>query len=267
MSSLADDLRHDPHCPLRDQTIAELHEYRRFLVLKVTHGDADALLLSPSPFIDFAWGVHLLDTQSYTAMCARLPVFIPRNAKDKCWTDAANLARRRNNTLANYRARWHEPPSTYWSSQAQPTHFRVGPPGAFQVLVRGDEGRTDVLYVRPTDTVARLHEQYHDLVDWTGAVELIRFFLGSRDISSRPEANVAEAGIDKDAIIDTVWHVHLLDTRAYLAMKEQLPFFFHHDPRGAYDARRTGPTVPTDAGATGISWPSLGISDSCRLAR
>ncbi|KAJ3374521.1 hypothetical protein GGF31_007299 [Allomyces arbusculus] len=149
----------------------------------------------------------------------------------------------------------------------------------------------DVLYVRLTDTVARLHEQYHDLVGWTGAADLIpritpcttldpttppraviqaatdaviHFLEHDLDLTTlashlrRSAALPADVDLalreyrrflilkvmhrDEHAIllspspvVDTVWHAHMLDTRAYLAMNDQLPFFVHHDPRGAYD--------------------------------
>ncbi|KAJ3365276.1 hypothetical protein GGF32_009781 [Allomyces javanicus] len=94
LDSLAANLRNDPHAlvPTADIDLA-MHEYRRFLALKVAHNDGNAVLLSPSAIIDAVWHMHILDTRAY---------FEPKGAWD---ADRANRARRLENTLACYHAR------------------------------------------------------------------------------------------------------------------------------------------------------------------
>ncbi|KAJ3051537.1 hypothetical protein HK097_007445 [Rhizophlyctis rosea] len=46
-----------------------LTEYRRFLILKIHYEEKNIGLLIPSPAIDKAWQLHILDTQRYYDMC------------------------------------------------------------------------------------------------------------------------------------------------------------------------------------------------------
>jgi hypothetical protein len=48
---------------------AIVHEYLRFLELKLEAADSNGTLLSPSPLIDQLWHLHILDTQHYAADC------------------------------------------------------------------------------------------------------------------------------------------------------------------------------------------------------
>ncbi|KAJ3053558.1 hypothetical protein HK097_003987 [Rhizophlyctis rosea] len=41
-----------------------MYEYRRFLILKIYHRDADGTLLSPSLFANQVWNTHVTDTRS-----------------------------------------------------------------------------------------------------------------------------------------------------------------------------------------------------------
>lgn len=60
----------------RDNIALGVAEYVRFLMLKVTWNDTDALKLSPSPPIDLIWHEHILDTGAYARCCERLGVFL-----------------------------------------------------------------------------------------------------------------------------------------------------------------------------------------------
>ncbi|KAJ3352872.1 hypothetical protein GGF32_003536 [Allomyces javanicus] len=118
LAQLAVNLRHDPHASVHEADIdLAVREYRRFLILKVVHNDAHALLLSPSPVIDAVWHAHILDTRAYAAMNEHLPSVIHYEPKGDWDADTPNRARRLKNTLTCYRARWGEPPALIWSER------------------------------------------------------------------------------------------------------------------------------------------------------
>ncbi|KNE64956.1 hypothetical protein AMAG_10621 [Allomyces macrogynus ATCC 38327] len=52
--------------------------------------------------------------------------------------------------------------------------------------------------------------------------------------------------LSPSAVIDAVWHAHILDTRAYSAMNQQLPFWIHHEPKGAWAAEHANRTQRLD---------------------
>ncbi|KAJ3348671.1 hypothetical protein GGF32_006048 [Allomyces javanicus] len=114
LDSLAGNLRNDPYTVPVDLIDLALHEYRRFLVLKVVHNDGQAVLLSPSAIIDALWHAHIVDTRAYLAMNEQLPFWIHHEPKGAWDADRTNRARRLENTLACYRARWGEPPAAIW---------------------------------------------------------------------------------------------------------------------------------------------------------
>ncbi|KAJ3351329.1 hypothetical protein GGF32_004328 [Allomyces javanicus] len=180
LSSLADDLYADPTFPLpKDWRCIHNHivEYRRFLVLKVVHRDADAQLLSPSPIVDHIWHAHILDTKAYAAMCAKLPFFIHHNPKGARKTDDQSRARRRENTRACYYARYGMP-----------------------IFVKGLRGQTDTLYVRSTDSLNRVHELYQEKA---GCVEGgYRLIFAGKQLQG--EVSVVDAGISKERVMGVV---------------------------------------------------------------
>jgi hypothetical protein len=81
-------------------------EYCHFIELKITMGDYDALILSPSPFVDSMWHLHILDTRRYSGMCSKLPSFIHHDPD--AGKDPEARRKRYNNTLFAYRARFGE---------------------------------------------------------------------------------------------------------------------------------------------------------------
>jgi len=48
-----------------------VHEYRKFMRLKIELKDFNAKKLSPSPKIDQVWHLHILDTKSYALWCGK----------------------------------------------------------------------------------------------------------------------------------------------------------------------------------------------------
>ncbi|KAJ3374540.1 hypothetical protein GGF31_007318 [Allomyces arbusculus] len=90
LDSLAVNLCNDPYAMPADLIDLAIHEYRRFLVLKVAHNDGQAVLLSPSAIIDAVWHAHILDTRAYLAMNQRLPFWIHHEPKGAWVADSMN---------------------------------------------------------------------------------------------------------------------------------------------------------------------------------
>ncbi|KNE54080.1 hypothetical protein AMAG_00080 [Allomyces macrogynus ATCC 38327] len=182
LAALTAYLRNDPHAliPTADINLA-IREYRRFLVLKVTHNDGNTVLLSPSSVVDAVWHAHILDTRAYLAMNERLPFWIHHEPKGAWVADCANRQRRLENTLACYRARWGEPPAEIWiEAQAamiqleksavplaglstahkrlQPNHGCGYPASAetlMQIFIKTLTGKTITIEMLPLDSIAR----------------------------------------------------------------------------------------------------------------
>jgi len=99
-------------------------EYCRFIELKITMGDYDALKLSPSPLVDSMWHLHILDTRRYSDMCSTLPSFIHHNPDGG--NDPEARRKRYENTLLAYRARFgKDATSTIWPSDLYMEDVRI----------------------------------------------------------------------------------------------------------------------------------------------
>jgi uncharacterized protein (TIGR04222 family) len=107
--------------PARAHRVAE--EYRRFLWIAGTTSD----LVSPSPDVDQAWHLHLLDTRSYwEELCPKIlgrALHHERGRGGLVRSKSLDQAYRR--TLAAYRAAFGEPPADVWPAPpdglAEPT--------------------------------------------------------------------------------------------------------------------------------------------------
>ncbi|KNE54079.1 hypothetical protein AMAG_00079 [Allomyces macrogynus ATCC 38327] len=194
LAQLAVNLRHDPHASVHEADIdLAVREYRRFLILKVVHNDAQALLLSPSPVIDAVWHAHILDTRAYAAMNEHLPSPIHYEPKGDWDADTPNRARRLKNTLTCYRARWGEPPALIWLerraareppepeeadvSSSPPPYLATSPlpphrrsrsrsktrPPTLSLSISDSRGNDIKVTVDPNDTVRQLKVEYHRL--------------------------------------------------------------------------------------------------------
>lgn len=42
--------------------------------------------------------------------------------------------------------------------------------------------------------------------------------------------------LSPSSLVDAMWHLHILNTRQYSAMRADLPSFIHHNPDGGKDA-------------------------------
>ncbi|KNE64979.1 hypothetical protein AMAG_10646 [Allomyces macrogynus ATCC 38327] len=214
-----------------------LREYQRFLALKVLHHDNNALLLSPSPAIDFIWHAHILDTKVYVAMCASLPFFIHHDPAGAL--DPASRAHRRAATLATYRARFaEEPMANIWA--VDPTTEPVAAPAPFPPP--GQNRTPDVLPV--TTTVLDFLDRHLDLAPLAAglyrfpppelpsltlvphAVREYRRFIALKVLAGDADDTL----LAPSPLVAAVWAAHVLDTRAYAGMCSHLPFFIHHDP-------------------------------------
>lgn len=96
-------------------------EYRRFLWLAASSAE----LASPSPAVDRAWHLHLLDTRSYwDRLCPKVLGRALHHEPsrggpiERCRLEAA-YAR----TLARYRNAWGEPPEDIWARPGTPGRF------------------------------------------------------------------------------------------------------------------------------------------------
>jgi len=91
-----------------------LPEYKRFLALKVSLGDLNAVVLSPPADIDAIWHAHILDTRHYRTVCEALGGgFIdhdPNGGSDVAARDARRLK-----CLAEYKKAFGQAPEV-WSS-------------------------------------------------------------------------------------------------------------------------------------------------------
>ncbi|KNE64984.1 hypothetical protein AMAG_10651 [Allomyces macrogynus ATCC 38327] len=114
LSALASSLKHARHPSIADVDLA-LREYRRFLLLKVAYKDEFATILAAPPPIALVWHLHILDTQAYAAMNARLPFFLHHKLASA--NDAAQRARHLATSRDYYRARWGDPPNSVWDPQ------------------------------------------------------------------------------------------------------------------------------------------------------
>ncbi|KAJ3374526.1 hypothetical protein GGF31_007304 [Allomyces arbusculus] len=111
LSALASALKHTRHPSIPDVDLV-LHEYRRFLLLKVASKDEFATILAAPPPIALVWHLHILDTQAYAAMNARLPFFLHHKLASA--SDTAERARHLVTSREYYRARWGDPPNSVW---------------------------------------------------------------------------------------------------------------------------------------------------------
>ena len=107
--------------PARAHRVAE--EYRRFLWIAGTAGH----FVSPSPDVDQAWHLHLLDTRSYwEELCPKNPGtgVAPRAGRGGL-VRSKSLDQAYRRTLAAYRAAFGEPPADVWPAppdgRAEPT--------------------------------------------------------------------------------------------------------------------------------------------------
>ncbi|KNE54089.1 hypothetical protein AMAG_00091 [Allomyces macrogynus ATCC 38327] len=111
LSALASSLKHARHPSIPGVDLV-LHEYRRFLLLKVAYKDEFATILAAPPPIALVWHLHILDTQAYAAMNARLPFFL--HHKLSSTNDTAERARHLATSREYYRTRWGDPPKSVW---------------------------------------------------------------------------------------------------------------------------------------------------------
>jgi hypothetical protein len=107
---------------------AIVHEYLRFLELKLEAEDIDGTRLSPSPLIDEVWHQHILDTEHYAADCNRIALLhFPNNACKivhhsplRTFDADEAIDRRRENTKKAYVLRFGTvPDEAYWGANAQ----------------------------------------------------------------------------------------------------------------------------------------------------
>ncbi|KAJ3351333.1 hypothetical protein GGF32_004332 [Allomyces javanicus] len=308
LTTLAAHLRRSSEPPA-DMDLA-LREYRRFLILKVVHGDERATLLSPGPQIDAIWHAHVLDTRGYKTMNEQLPFWIHHDPSGAYDEDAGNRARRLENTRACYRARWGALPAAMWDDVARPSTRGSSPaqttdPTAADKKRGMEPGQEVLVIVRESSWVEKaaalfavrfnkrlsrmvLYDEAMDRIDmaWTFADARLRrsaalavdLDLALREYRRFLVLKVAHQDanaqlLSPSAIVDQVWHAHLLDTMAYLAMNDHLPFFIHHDPRGAYDedaanrVRRFDNTRTTYRARWGVDPPGAIWDDVPAMAR
>ncbi|KNE64974.1 hypothetical protein AMAG_10640 [Allomyces macrogynus ATCC 38327] len=229
LAQLAVNLRHDPQASVHEADIAlAVREYRRFLILKVVHNDAEALLLSPSPVIDAVWHAHILDTRAYAAMNEHLPSPIHYEPKGDWDADTPNRQRRLKNTLTCYRARWGEPPALIWAErraareppEPEEADASLSPPPYYVPLptsplrsrrsisksrtptlalsISDSRGNDIKVTVNPNDTVRKLKMDYHRL-GGSAAFETLFALDGVRLNDAR---TLAECGITDGDVIE-----------------------------------------------------------------
>lgn len=91
-----------------------LTEYVCFLQLKVIDQDWDATKLSPSPAVDRAWHLHVLDTRNYASDCMAICNNVIHHDPDGGF-DPEEQRRRYEHTLTRYAQVFHqEPPIEVW---------------------------------------------------------------------------------------------------------------------------------------------------------
>jgi hypothetical protein len=108
---------------------AIVHEYLRFLELKMEEDKQNVIRLSPSPLIDQVWHAHILDTQHYAADCHQMyATHFPRKVSQMVHHSPLGmldgekvLQERREAAKKAYQLRFGTTPSEdYWGAKAEP---------------------------------------------------------------------------------------------------------------------------------------------------
>jgi hypothetical protein len=108
---------------------AIVHEYIRFLELKMEEPNPEVSRISPSPLIDEVWHLHILDTRNYAADCHQMHAeHFPRKAGQfihhsplGMFDNKKVLKQRREAAKKAYQLRFGtRPDEAYWGADAAP---------------------------------------------------------------------------------------------------------------------------------------------------
>ncbi|ORZ30985.1 hypothetical protein BCR44DRAFT_1443619 [Catenaria anguillulae PL171] len=193
-------------------------DYRRFLVLKYEHRDENATHLSPSPLIDQVWHEHVLDTQSYIPMCLAIGLWIHHDPDGASDHDAANRARRRENTVDSYTARFGPMNQDVWDMDGMCRPYLPGraPPATTRTgLIRlHDEIEEDVEDASDEEADGRAAKRRRAEKRFTIRVESTEGYTSFMQVTeSTPFRAIAAAFLNAHGLSVGCWRFYVHDNR------------------------------------------------------
>jgi hypothetical protein len=143
--------RIEAQCTKKEDAVAAVKEFARFVVLKNRFEDFQGRWLSPSTLVEIVWREMILDTRMYAdfCFCACGGKFIEYDPFGASNVDVVALAKRQKKTAQLYlHAFGSLPNDLIWPNE----YFHIDP-NSYQIFVKPVDGKTFVLRVLADETI------------------------------------------------------------------------------------------------------------------